>query len=142
MLWLKKIRIQSSLKRCWGNTNHNKQQLMKTNHFNPYRLNMEIKTIRGEQYVKCYWPNSIRFEDIDGDNEKAYWCIYINGERVDTAPLAATQEEARIRLLDLCYENWVEEEQRIWKPLNDLNNKEKWKATNTKDSLKKSKLEE
>lgn len=103
---------------------------------------MEIKTIRGEQYVKCYWPNSIRFEDIDGDNEKAYWCIYINGERVDTAPLAATQEEARIRLLDLCEENWVEEEQRIWKPLNDLNNKERWKATNTIDSLEKLKLEE
>ena len=81
---------------------------------------MEIKTIHGKKYVKCYWPNSIRYEDIDGDNEKAYWCIYINGERVETAPLAATEEEARIRLADLCWENGVEEEQRVWKPLDEL----------------------
>lgn len=78
---------------------------------------VEIKKMNGKKYVKCYWPNSIRYEDIDGDNEKAYWCIYINGERVDTAPLCANEEEARIRLLDLCEEYWVEEEQRVRKEL-------------------------
>lgn len=92
---------------------------------------MEIKKFDWEKYMKCYWPNSIRYEDIDGDNEKAYRCIYINGERVDTAPLCATQEEARIRLLDLCREHWVEEEQRIRKPLEDARDKSKWRHMNT-----------
>ena len=92
---------------------------------------MDIKTINGEQYVRCYWSNSIRYEDIDWDNEKAYRCIYINGERVETAPLCATEKEARERLLELCEENGVEEEQWIWKPLNHLRDKEKWKSTNT-----------
>jgi hypothetical protein len=97
---------------------------------------MDIKTINWEKYVRCFWENSIRYEDIDWDNEKAYTCIYINGERVETAPLCATEQEARERLLELCEENWVEEEQRIWKPLHNLNNKEKWKSTNTKGFLK------
>ena len=74
-----------------------------------------FKKVWDKTYRRAYWPNSIRYEDIDGDNQKAYRCIYINGERVDTAPLCATEEEARIRLLDLCEENWVEEEQRVWK---------------------------
>lgn len=103
---------------------------------------MQTKKINGEKYIKCYWPNSIRYEDIDGDNEKAYWCIYINWEWVDTAPLCATEEEARIRLLDLCAENWVEEEQRIRKPLDQLWNKEKWKSMNTIDSLQRLEQEE
>lgn len=81
---------------------------------------MQTKTINGRKCIKCYWPNSIRYEDIDGDWEKMYWCIYVNWEWVDTAPLLATEEEARIRLLDLCEENWVEEEQRIRKPLAEL----------------------
>lgn len=96
---------------------------------------MDIKTINGEKYVKCFWQNSIRYEDIDWDNQKAYRCIYINGERVDTAPLCATEKEARQRLLDLCEENGVAEEQWIWKPLNSLNNKERWKSTDTMNSL-------
>lgn len=79
-------------------------------------IKMEIKQIWGKTFVKCYWPNSIRYEDIDWDNEKAYRCIYINGERVDTAPLCATEEEARMRLQKLCEEHWVEEEQRVRKP--------------------------
>lgn len=79
---------------------------------------METKTINWEKYVKCYWPNSIRYEDIDWDNEKAYWCIYINDERVESAPLCATPWEARMRLLELCNEHGVEEEQRIRKKLN------------------------
>ena len=103
---------------------------------------MEIRTILWEQYVKCYWQNCIRYEDIDWDNEKAYRCIYINGERVDTAPLAATEEEARNRLLELCEENGVEEEQRVWKPLNDLRNKDKWKSTDTMNSLQRLEQEE
>lgn len=74
-----------------------------------------FKKVWDKTYRRAYWPNSIRYEDIDWDNQKAYRCIYINGERVDTAPLCATEEEARIRLLDLCEENWVEEEQRVWK---------------------------
>lgn len=81
---------------------------------------IDIKTIHGKKCVKCYWPNSIRYEDIDWDNEKAYWCIYINGERVDTAPLCATEQEARMRLQDLCADYGVEEEQRIRKPLDEL----------------------
>ena len=100
---------------------------------------MDIKTICWEKYVRCFGENSIRYEDIDWDNEKAYRCIYINGERVDTAPLCATEKEARDRLLELCEEYGVEEEQRIWKPLNRLNDKEKWRYMNTKDSLEKSK---
>jgi hypothetical protein len=56
---------------------------------------------------------------------------------VETAPLCATEKEARDRLLELCEENGVEEEQRIWKPLNRLNDKEKWKNTNTIESLEK-----
>lgn len=103
---------------------------------------MDIRTILWEQYVKCYWQNSIRYEDIDWDWEKAYRCIYINGERVDTAPLCAREEEARMRLLELCEENWVEEEQWIWKPLHDLNNKEKWKSTSTINSLQRLEQEE
>lgn len=98
---------------------------------------MDIRTINKEQYVRCYWSNSIRYEDIDWDWEKAYRCIYINGERVDTAPLCASEEEARDRLLDLCEENWVEEEQRIRKPLTHLNDKEKWKSTSMIESLEK-----
>lgn len=78
---------------------------------------IETKTIGNKKYVKCYWPNSIRYEDIDWDWQKMYWCIYINNERVETAPLQATEEEARIRLLDLCSENWVEEQQRERKPI-------------------------
>lgn len=81
---------------------------------------VEIQTRNGRKYVKCYWPNSIRYEDIDWDWEKAYWCIYINGERVETAPLAASEEEAREMLLNLCEENEVEEEQRVRKPLDEL----------------------
>lgn len=79
---------------------------------------MKIKKINWENYVKCYWPNSIRYEDIDWDNEKAYRCIYINDERVESAPLCATEHEARQRLLELCDENEVEEEQRTRKKLN------------------------
>ena len=71
-----------------------------------------------------------------------YRCIYINGERVDTAPLMATKEEARMRLQELCEEHGVEEEQTIWKPLNDLNNKEKWKSTDTMNSLQRLEIEE
>lgn len=78
-----------------------------------------FKKVWDKTYRRAYWPNSIRYEDIDWDNQKAYRCIYINGERVDTAPLCATEEEARIRLLDLCEENWVEEEQRVWKEINN-----------------------
>lgn len=103
---------------------------------------MDIKTIYWEKYVRCFGDNSIRYEDIDWDNEKAYRCIYINGERVDTAPLTASEEEARTRLLDLCEENGVEEEQWIWKPLNDLRNKEKWKSTDTMNSLQRLEQEE
>ena len=77
-----------------------------------------IKKVWEKTYCRHYWPNSIRYEDIDGDGEKMYRCIYINGERVDTAPLCATEEEARIRLLDLCEENWVEEEQYVRKEVN------------------------
>jgi len=98
---------------------------------------MEIKKFNGETYIKCYWPNSIRYEDIDGDNEKAYRCIYVNNERVDTAPLCATEEEARMRLNELCEEMWTEEEQRIWKPLHNLNDKSKWRHTNTIEYLEK-----
>jgi len=98
---------------------------------------MDIKTICWEKYVRCFGDNSIRYEDIDWDNEKAYRCIYINGERVETAPLCATEKEARERLLELCEENGVEEEQWIWKPLHNLNDKEKWKSTNTIESLEK-----
>jgi hypothetical protein len=98
---------------------------------------MDIKTINGEKYVKCFWQNCIKYEDIDWDNEKAYRCIYINGERVETAPLCATEQEARDRLLELCEENWVEEEQRIRKPLNHTYDKSKWKSTNTIESLEK-----
>jgi hypothetical protein len=39
--------------------------------------------------------------------------------------------------LELCEENGVEEEQWIWKPLHNLNDKEKWKSTNTIESLEK-----
>jgi hypothetical protein len=56
---------------------------------------------------------------------------------VETAPLCATEQEARERLLELCEENGVEEEQWIWKPLNHLRDKEKWKNTNTIESLEK-----
>lgn len=77
---------------------------------------METKKIWGITFCKCYWPNSIRYEDIDWDGEKAYRCIYINGERVDTAPLCATEEEARMRLQELCDQHGVDEEQRVWKP--------------------------
>ena len=77
---------------------------------------METKKIWNMVFIKCYWPNSIRYEDIDGDGQKAYRCIYINNERVDTAPLCATEQEARMRLLELCEQNNVEEEQREWKP--------------------------
>ena len=80
---------------------------------------MDIKTICWEKYVRCFGDNSIRYEDIDWDNEKAYRCIYINGERVETAPLCATEKEARERLL------------------HNLNDKEKWKSTNTIESLEK-----
>lgn len=78
---------------------------------------METKKICWMTFYKRYWPNSIRYEDIDWDWEKMYWCIYINNERVETAPLQATEEEARDRLLELCDENDVDEEQREWKPL-------------------------
>ena len=77
-----------------------------------------IKKVWDKTYVRCYWPNSIRYEDIDGDGEKMYRCIYINGDWVDTAPLCATEDEARSRLLELCEENGVEEEQRVWKEYN------------------------
>jgi hypothetical protein len=56
---------------------------------------------------------------------------------VETAPLNASEKEARDRLLELCEEYGVEEEQRIRKPLNRLNDKEKWKSTNTIESLEK-----
>ena len=78
---------------------------------------IETKTIWGKKYVKCYWPNSVRYEDIDWDWQKMYWNIYINDERVETAPLQATEEDARTRLLDFCVENWVEEQQRERKPI-------------------------
>lgn len=77
-----------------------------------------FKKVWDKTYRRAYWPNSIRYEDIDGDNQKAYRCIYINGERVETAPLCATESEARSRLLDLCEENWVEEEQYVRKEVN------------------------
>lgn len=98
---------------------------------------MDIKTILGEKYVKCFWPNSVRLEDIDWDWEKMYRCIYINGERVDTAPLCATRDEAEMRLQELCERYGVEKEQYIRKPLDQLRNKEKWKSMNTIDSLEK-----
>ena len=61
---------------------------------------------------------------------------------METAPLCATEEEARERLLELCEENGVEEEQWIWKPLNDSRNKDKWKSTDTMNSLQRLKQEE
>ena len=78
---------------------------------------METKKIWNMTFYKCYWPNSIRYEDIDWDWQKAYWCIYINGERVESAPLCATEKEARMRLLELCDQYGVDEEQRTRKPL-------------------------
>ena len=77
-----------------------------------------VKKIWNMTFHRCYWPNSIRYEDIDWDGEKMYRCIYINGERVDTAPLCATEQEARMRLLELCEKHNVDEEQRVWKPRN------------------------
>ena len=56
---------------------------------------------------------------------------------METAPLCATEKEARDRLLEVCEENGVEEEQWIRKPLHNLNDKEKWKSTNTIESLEK-----
>ena len=56
---------------------------------------------------------------------------------METAPLNASEKEARERLLELCEEYGVEEEQRIRKPLNHLRDKEKWKSTNTIESLEK-----
>ena len=103
---------------------------------------LEIKNIWGEKYVKCFWANSIRYEDIDWDWQKAYRCIYINGERVESAPLCATEREARMRLLELCEENGVEEEQEIWKPLDDLRDKSRWKSTDTMKFLQKLEQEE
>lgn len=70
-----------------------------------------------KKLYKCYWPNSIRYEDIDGDNQKAYRCIYINDELKDVAPLCATEQQAKMRLKELCEVYGVEEEQRIWKEI-------------------------
>ena len=81
------------------------------------RAKNNLKKIWGMTFVRRYWPNSIRYEDIDWDWQKMYWCIYINGERVETAPLQATEEEARMRLQQLCEEHGVDEEQRQRKPL-------------------------
>lgn len=67
--------------------------------------------------TKQYWPNSIRYEDIDGDGQKAYRCIYINDELKDVAPLCATEQEARMRLQELCKVYGVEEQQRIIKEI-------------------------
>ena len=74
-----------------------------------------FKKVWDKTYRRAYWPNCIRYEDIDGDNQKAYRCIYINGERVDTAPLCATEKEARMRLQELCEEYGVEEQQYVRK---------------------------
>lgn len=78
---------------------------------------MDTIKIWNKRYRKCYWPNCIRYEDIDWDGQTAYRCIYINDERVEAAPMCATEKEARERLLELCEENWVEEEQRVWKEI-------------------------
>lgn len=77
---------------------------------------METKNLNWLKLVKCYWPNSIRYEAIDDD--KACRCIYINDELVEYAPLCASEKEARMRLQELCEENDVEEEQWTRKPLN------------------------
>lgn len=70
-------------------------------------MNENIKKIWGRVFVKAYAPNSVRYE-ADADGQKAFRCIYINDEFVETAPLCATKKEAEMRLQELMYQRWLE----------------------------------
>lgn len=70
-------------------------------------MNENIKKIWGRVFAKTYAPNSVRYE-ADADGQKAFRCIYINDEFVETAPLCATKKEAEMRLQDLMFERGIE----------------------------------
>ena len=69
---------------------------------------IETKKIWDLTYVKCYWPNSVRYEEEDED--KAYYNIYINNEFVESAPLCATRQEAEMRFHELLEERGIEDD--------------------------------
>lgn len=76
-----------------------------------------VKKIWDKMYVRAYWPNFYRYEDIDDDH--GHYVIYINNEEVEHCPLAATRQEVDMRFHDLLEENWIEDsEMFIRKPFN------------------------
>lgn len=55
--------------------------------------------------VKCYAPNSVRYEV---DDDRYYYAIYINDELYELCPSQATKEECEMRLHDIMDELWIE----------------------------------
>lgn len=55
--------------------------------------------------VKCYAPNSVRYE-IDDDVYR--YSIYINDDLYEICPIHASKEEAEMRLHEIMEELWIE----------------------------------
>ncbi len=69
---------------------------------------IETKTVWDKKYVKCYWPNFYRYEEIDDSH--ASYVIYINNEEVEWCPQNATREEVDMRFHELLAEHGIEDD--------------------------------
>ena len=66
---------------------------------------IEKTVIGGKTYVKCYWKNFYRYEQIDDDH--MCYVIYINGEEAEYCPSHATRWEVDMRFHELLQENGI-----------------------------------
>lgn len=72
------------------------------------RAKENLKEIWGKLFVRTYWPNFYRWEQIDDDHWS--YVIYINHEEVERCPTHATEEEVDMRFHDLLEENGIEDD--------------------------------
>lgn len=71
------------------------------------RRKKNVKKVWGKTYVRAYWPNFYRWEEID--NDKACYVIYLNDEAVEYCLLNATREEVDMRFHELLDEKWIKD---------------------------------
>lgn len=81
-----------------------KPEVMATN-----RAKENVKKVWDKTYVRAYWPNFFRYEEID--DEHWSYVIYIDNEEVERCPTNATRDEVDMRFHELLAERGIEDDE-------------------------------
>ena len=72
------------------------------------RAKQNIKKVWDKTYVRAYWPNFFRYEEID--DEHWSYVIYIDNEEVERCPMNASRAEVDMRFHELLAERGIEDD--------------------------------